>query len=310
MGKNSQSRKWILVINDTTGKGMMREELISKIELFSPIYYCLADEIADTGTLHTHIYLYAKSPVRFSTVKNRFPTAHIEQAYGTANQNRDYILKAAKWETSEKAQTSVSGSFVEWGDLPDAEDEHASDESLLIKSLREGKSITDILQEFPKFVFRVRDIEALRQVLLNEKFAIQNRDLEVVYLYGASGTGKTRSIFANHPANEICRITNYRKGVSFDAYSGQPVLVFEEFHSQIPIGEMLNYLDIYPLTLPARYYDRTACYNKVYITSNINFTAQYSEERRMWPEVIKALERRIHRVIEFQSDGTTVERTY
>ena len=31
---------------------------------------------------------------------------------------------------------------------------------------------------------------------------------------------------------------------------------------------MLNYLDIYPLYLPARYTDRVACYHHVYITSN------------------------------------------
>lgn len=35
-------------------------------------------------------------------------------------------------------------------------------------------------------------------------------------------------------------------------------LVFEEFHSQIPIGDMHNYLDIYPLMLPARYNDKVA----------------------------------------------------
>ena len=32
----------------------------------------------------------------------------------------------------------------------------------------------------------------------------------------------------------------------------------EEFNSQIPIEAMLNYLDVYPLLLPARYSDRTA----------------------------------------------------
>ena len=49
-------------------------------------------------------------------------------------------------------------------------------------------------------------------------------------------------------------MTNYRatRGISFDGYHGQDVLVFEEFSSQIPIEDMLNYLDIYPLSLPAR----------------------------------------------------------
>ena len=56
--------------------------------------------------------------------------------------------------------------------------------------------------------------------------------------------------------------------------------MLEEFHSQIPISAMLNYLDIYPLTLPARYTDRTACYTKVYITSNISLEEQYRDIQR------------------------------
>ena len=71
-------------------------------------------------------------------------------------------------------------------------------------------------------------------------------------------------------------MTNYRasKGISFEGYHGQEVLVFEEFSGQIPIEDMLNYLDIYPLSLPARYNDKTACYTKVY----------RSEERRVGKE--------------------------
>lgn len=82
----------------------------------------------------------------------------------------------------------------------------------------------------------------------------------MTYLYGASGVGKTWGIFEQHDPWEICRITNYRgaRGISFDGYNGQDVLVFEEFNSQVPIEDMLNYLDIYPLHLPGRYNDRVA----------------------------------------------------
>ena len=67
-------------------------------------------------------------------------------------------------------------------------------------------------------------------------------------------------------ALDLCRITNYpaNGNVQFGAYKGQSVLVFEEFHSEISISAMLNYLDIYPLMLPARYHDRIACYLTLY----------------------------------------------
>lgn len=110
--------------------------------------------------------------------------------------------------------------------------------------------------------------------------------MQVSYLYGASGAGKTRSIYETHDPRSIYRVTNYRaaRGVSFDGYHGQEVLVFEEFSSQIPIEDMLNYLDIYPLALPARYNDKTACYTMVYITSNLPVEKQYRSEQWDRPE--------------------------
>ena len=124
-------------------------------------------------------------------------------------------------------------------------------------------------------------------------------------IVGASGAGKTRSIFRKHAVQDICRITDYggRNGVRFDAYHTQPVLVFEEFHSQIPIESMLNFLDIYPATLPARYQDKTACYTTVYITSNIPLEAQYPDIQRYDMETWKAFLRRIHTVTQYHEDG-------
>ncbi len=42
---------------------------------------------------------------------------------------------------------------------------------------------------------------------------------------------------------------------------------------------MLNYLDGYPLKLEARYSDKTACYTKLYIISNISLEEQYPNVR-------------------------------
>ena len=108
-----QSRKWLLVINNPQDCGLDHERLKEILSLFHPLYYCMADEIATTGTYHTHGYLYTHSPARFSTLKNRLPTAHIEKAYGTSKENRDYIRKSGeKWAGTEKAETSVPGTSL------------------------------------------------------------------------------------------------------------------------------------------------------------------------------------------------------
>lgn len=309
MGNNTQSRKWSLVINNPLEAGLDHSAIREILPRFSPAYFCMADEIATTGTYHTHIFLFSPSPMRFSTVKNRFSTAHIEKAYGSAKANRAYILKEGHWADTDKAETSVSGTFEEWGDLPAEKEEEAPEMFKLIQDLRAGKSVMEIIEDNPKLAFRIREIETLRQAILEEKYSAENRALEVTYLYGASGTGKTRGIFEKHDRKSICRITDYggRNGVRFDAYHCQDVLVLEEFHSQIPISAMLNYLDIYPLTLPARYTDRIACYTKVYITSNIPLEEQYRDIQRYQMETWRAFLRRVQNVIEYLRDGSTVQ---
>ena len=73
-----------------------------------------------------------------------------------------------------------------------------------------------------------------------------------------------------------------------------------------PVG-MVNLLDIYPLTLPARYTDRIACYTKVYITSNIPLEEQYRDIQRYQMETWRAFLRRVQNVIEYLPDGSTVQ---
>jgi len=113
MANNSQGRKYMLTINHPQECGLTHEVITEILTRFSPQYFCMADEITSTGTFHTHVFFYSPSPVRFSTIKRRFPTAHIEKVFGTCRQNRDYITKSGKWAETEKAETSVEGSFYE-----------------------------------------------------------------------------------------------------------------------------------------------------------------------------------------------------
>lgn len=308
MANNTQSRKWLMVINNPSEAGLDHSTISEIVQKFCPVYFCMADEIATTGTYHTHVFFCTSSPARFSTIKKRFPTAHIEKAYGTPKENRDYITKTGIWADTCKAETAVPNTFQEWGELPADSEDKAPEMFQIMRALRSGKTIMEIIEEHPNLAFRIREIEVLRQTILSEKYSAENRKLEVYYLYDSTGAGKTWGIFKDNNPREICRITDYggRNGVRFDAYHCQSILVFEEFHSQIPISTMLNYLDIYPLTLPARYTDRTACYTKVYLTSNVPLDEQYRDIQRYQWETWKAFLRRITNIIEYLPDGSTV----
>ena len=298
MVENSQSRKYQLTINNPKEIGIDHEFIINACDNLIPDYYCLSDEIASTGTPHTHIFIYRSSPIRFGTLKGKFPTAHIEKAYGSCLENKCYVEKSGKWKDSSKAETSIKGSFKEFGTMPSEQSEKAPAMTELLDAIKNGDSTAEIIMKNPKFGFKVKDIDVLRETFLADKYSKENRDISVTYVYGNTATGKTYSIYEKYCPSEVCRITSYKGDkVIFDAYHGQPVLVFEEFHSQVPLPDMLSYLDKYPLMLPARYSDRVACYTHVYILSNIPLEEQYSYEFKNDPKTWSAFLRRIDTTI-------------
>lgn len=311
MTDNKQGRKWLLTINNPLEVQLNHERIIEITKKFMPDYFCLSDEVGIcTRTFHTHLFLYSHSPIRFSTLKGRFPTSHIDKAFGTVRENRDYVMKEGKWVNDDKAESKVENSFFEWGKIPSEEEEKEPILFSIISDIKDGKSVAKIVEENPKYALRTRDIEALRQTILAEIGENQFRDIECIYLWGKSGVGKTRSIFQENDYREIYRITSYRKnGILFDGYGSQEILVFEEFYANVPIGEMLNYLDIYPIRLPARYNDKIAFYKKVYITSNIPLEKQYLDIQHQYPEIWEAFLRRISKIRKINEDGTYTEYT-
>ena len=101
---NPQSRKWNLVINNPQEYELTREIIIERLNSLFPNYYCLSEEISLSGTPHTHIFIYRKSPIRFHTLKNKFPSAHAEKAYSTIQENRDYVAKGNEVERYRKGR--------------------------------------------------------------------------------------------------------------------------------------------------------------------------------------------------------------
>lgn len=265
--------------------------------LKSLVYFCMSDEIARQH--HTHIYILFDSPVRFSTLKKRFPQAHIEKAYGTSIQNRDYVFKEGdKWAHDKKKETNLADTHEEWGEIPIERQGARNDYAELYEMIQEGKSNYEILEEKPDFICQIERMDRVRQTIQEEAYKDTFRNLEVTYIYGDTGAGKTRSVMERYGYANVFRVTNYKH--PFDLYKGQNVVAFEEFHDSLPITQMLMYLDGYPVMLPCRYNDKVACYTKVYILSNRDLKEQYLAIQENNPETWKAFLRRIHTVQVFK----------
>jgi hypothetical protein len=109
-------------------------------------------------------------------------------------------------------------------------------------------------------------------MLRDSDFANTWRDLEVTYIYGETGTGKTRGVMEKYGYANCYRVTDYKH--PFDSYDGQDVIIFEKYRSQFKISDMLNYLDGYPLLLPCRYFNRTSLFYQVFIISMFDLERQ------------------------------------
>lgn len=299
MANDTQSRKWQLTINNPTEKGFTHERIRAELDsLKSVIYWCMADEIGENGTYHTHVYIQGKGAMRFSTIKKRFDSAHIEMAKGTALQNREYVAKSGKWEKDKKHETCVDGTFEEWGEMPVERQGARNDLADLHAMVKEGLSDYDILEQMPEAMLQLDKIQLTRQVIVQEKYKNSWRDLTCAYIYGDTGTGKTRSVMEKYGYENVFRVTDYFH--PFDNYRGQDVIIFEEFRSGFRIADMLNYLDGYPLELPCRYANKYACYTKVYIISNIPLSEQYRNQPQ---ESFNAFLRRINYVLHYTLQG-------
>lgn len=155
--KDTQSTKWLITINNPQASGWEKASLLETIHLLHPTYFCLAEEVAATGTPHIHIYFERASALRFSTLKKRFPTAHLDPAVGSAWQNREYITKTGKWAETEKAETSVEGSFYEWGEIPVKAKKSDDKMREIIRLIREEKKTPmDIIEKYPSMAMRVK----------------------------------------------------------------------------------------------------------------------------------------------------------
>lgn len=305
---DKQARKWQLTINNPQDKGLDHDAIKKALEQFkSCVYWCMSDEVGlDTHTPHTHLFFCLKTPGKFSTVKKRFPEAHIEAARGTVQENRDYVSKSGKWSEDEKSDTSIPGTFEESGEPPEEPGQGArTDIAVIYQQIEDGLSNAEIMAANPDAAMHIGKMDKIRQDILEARYREQWRDLEVTYIFGPTATGKTRGVMEQHGYGSVYRVTDYNH--PFDRYAQEPVLCLDEFRSSLLIGDMLDYLDGYPLALPARYANRQACFEKVYIISNIDLTEQYPNVQTNDPATWKAFLRRIHHVIEYRKAGEPID---
>lgn len=312
----AQSRKWMVTINNPEEHGYSHEKIIDIMSDVrgKSLYWCMCDEAGDEcETRHTHIFIYRNSPFTYLQIDALFPKMHRDNCYGSCPENRAYILKdgpkfnkdpetGAYHYTDKKGKlhvgTNFSDTFYESGTCPVDGGSSTSAADTIVDMIRDGRPDDEIIDMVPSAYRCIEDIQRTRAVYRDQDFTNKWRDLQVTYIFGKTGSGKTRSVMEKYGYASCYRVTDYKH--PFDNYDGQDVLIFEEFRGSLKHGDMLVYLDGYPVRLPCRYFNRTACFTKVYIISNIPPNQQYPN---IDTESRDAFYRRIHKVLEYGPFG-------
>ncbi|BDR52425.1 hypothetical protein KIM372_03320 [Bombiscardovia nodaiensis] len=288
---SSQSRGWMLTIPEQPTKpdpdnplgprlpdGDPRTEQ-DLVTAFGNWPWCGQIEQGDeTGYRHFQLWMETPSPKRFTTVKTRLAQAgmsdaHIEARWGTKAQAFAYVTKD---------NTRVKGPFMHGLSEADALSQPGArtDLAALQEAVDSGMNYRQILGDRELAAYAAHCTNWLHQIIEARRFALYgttDREVEVHYLVGPSGCGKTSSLRAYYPSEDIYRVSEYVRD-PFESYDGQKVLILDEFAGQLSLDILLNICDRYPLQLPARYANHIACFDTVWLVSNVKPNSLYTSD--------------------------------
>lgn len=201
-----KSRGWCFTINNPTG---LDNEGLEKLSECSD-YLVYGRETGDQGTFHYQGYVRFKHPVRVNRVKECLPRAHIEFQKGTAHQAAEYCKK--------------DGDFREWGNPPKGRGSGTKEMWINIINWAESGELEKIKTEYPHvyFLHFSRLIGFRRRSL-----GTMSGDLHNEWWVGATGTGKSRTLWEMYPGH-------YPKGINkwWDGYEDEEVVAIEEMHPE------------------------------------------------------------------------------
>jgi len=163
--------------------------------------------------------------------------------------------------------------ICEFGNPPEQGEAKRSQWDDIRRAVENEWSDMDIVARWPQEGIRCASAIAKYRLMVDRSRA-DWRNVQVVYIHGTTGKGKTRAVTQKYGYPNVYRVTDYSSG-AFDMYDGQDVLMFEEFRSSFKLEHMLNYLDGHPVELPCRYANQLLKATKIFIVTNIPLSEQY-----------------------------------
>lgn len=249
-------------------------------------YMVFGYEIAPkTGTPHLQCFVCWDNPRSILAFRDSFTKKdiHIEtKLKGTHAQNAEYCKKP------ETKDPGKNPNYEEFGELP-AQGER-TDWRVAFEQIKSGTPVEEVVESQPQLLPCIRSLDMLKAKLLKPK----QRDVNVIVLWGDSGTGKSRWAYDNYP-------NLYSKPPSkwWDGYCGQTTILLDDFYGYLPYSELLNVLDRYPYHAEIKGGYVWSQWDTVIITSNKSPELWYKDYG-----LTPALRRRINKIFFYSIDAS------
>jgi len=295
------SKSWFCVFNNPEEHGYTGTpaeivgNVIAKWVLDNPqrtcaVTYCISAD----GLKHLHAVFEDVKAMRFSKIKNIFPSMHIEPTKGNKEQAEKYINKQPPYdEVGEQIiftnrHGEIKGKQGQRRDL-----------DILEEFINQGMTPSQIMSM--SMAYRRYD-KYIRDAYYDKRSSETPilRQLKVDWHWGESGTGKSYTYVQKseeHGEDSIYFVGEYDRG--FDKYNGEPILILDEFRGQIKYEQLLSLLSGYKVQTYARYTNVVGLWNEVHVTSvfppDLLYESMIQNHRKV--DTFEQLKRRISNII-------------
>lgn len=209
--QGSQAKRWVFTQNNYT---QQHELLIKGLECD---YACYGREIGESGTPHLQGCVCFSTQKRLTAVKKILPTSHWEIMRGNIVEASDYCKK--------------DGEFEEFGIMPDI-DNGANEKKRWADAINACKA--GDLEAVPEDI-RLKYYRTCKEIAKDYMAKAADADgVTGVWIYGPSGTGKSRLARQDYPDSYLKMQNKW-----WDGYQGEDSVILDDFDCK-ELGHLLK----------------------------------------------------------------------